>query len=232
MLLAATIAAGLVARAADDVADRHALLLARLDAADYADREAATCALMGDADLSPPRWRALLDAATTPEQTHRLAAVGVHLMVRERIAPFLSNEHPGALGIHHVGAAAGESGGDSPAGVRVMKTEPGFPAHAVLRAGDIITAIDGQPLTAAVPDAPPPLLRGQADPQAIAEELVGRIREIGCGRTTTLTLWRDGHVQHAAVTLSSQPVLQQIITRNLAAEAEAAILRDLEPQAD
>jgi hypothetical protein len=214
-------------------AETHRQLLAQLDAAEYEQREAATRALMGDTALTRQRWRELWDAAIsaggTPEQVHRLAAVGVHVTVREQIEPFLSDEHAGALGIHHVGVAADADEPDlagagaqpgSGAGVRVIKTAPGFPAHAVLRAGDTITAIDSRPLAGGA--------QAGADTQSAADDLVRRIRDIGCGKTATLTLLRDGRVLDVEVTLSSQPVLHQIISRGLAAEAEAAILRELD----
>ncbi len=218
--------AGLVA--ADDDASAavgdYQQLLMQLDAEEYAAREAASRALLGDATLTRQRWEGLLDAALTPEQVHRLVAVGVHVTVREQIEPFIADQHPGALGMHHAGmpAAALEStmrqAGVEPrsgAGVCVIRTEPGFPAHVVLRAGDLIVGIDGQPLAAGV------------DVQAASDDLVRRIRDAGCGRQVVLTLWRAGRRMEVEVQLSSLPVLQQTITRNLAAEVEAAILREL-----
>ncbi len=194
---------------------RFAELLEELDAADYATREAATRALMDHSDLTREIWERMLRAAATPERRHRLIAVGVHLAVRQRIGPWLSDRDNGALGIHHAGVPADQNMHTGEPAVRVIRTEPGFPAHAVLRPGDLILAIDEQPF----PD--------HADSQAVAQELVRMIVGRKCGQTVRLTIWRDGQRQEAPLTLSSTPALRQAIEAGMAAEAETAIFQIL-----
>ncbi len=64
--------------------------------------------------------------------------------------------------------------------VVVVQTEPGYPADGVLRAGDVITAVDGKPVA------------GESD-------LTGLIQEHPAGSTLTVTILRDGKTQKVQV---------------------------------
>jgi len=64
--------------------------------------------------------------------------------------------------------------------VVVVQTEPGFPAYGVLKAGDVITAVDGHPVTGAT-------------------GLTGLITAHPAGSTLTLTVLRSGQRQQVTV---------------------------------
>jgi PDZ domain-containing protein len=64
--------------------------------------------------------------------------------------------------------------------VTVVQTEPGFPAAGVLKAGDVITAVDGKPVT------------GQSS-------LTGLIYAHPAGSTLTLTITRGGQTEQVQV---------------------------------
>ena len=64
--------------------------------------------------------------------------------------------------------------------VVVVQAEKGFPAYGVLKAGDVITAVDGTPVT------------GPAG-------LTGLIHAHPAGRTLTLTITRNGRSQQVQV---------------------------------
>jgi PDZ domain-containing protein len=64
--------------------------------------------------------------------------------------------------------------------VVVVQTEPGFPAAGVLKAGDVITAVDGKPVT------------GQSS-------LTGLISAHPAGSTLTVTIVRDGQTMNVQV---------------------------------
>lgn len=203
-------------------AARVAAWVAALDAPDFATREAATRTLMTlDGDQLPrERWRELLVNAPTLERRHRLVAVGVHRAVAARLGPFLSAKDQGALGIHHAGVVAARNPVAPEPAVRVIRTEPGFPAHPVLWPGDLIVAIDGQALA------------DHRDPQAVAQDMVRMIILKQCGQVVTLTVCRDGRREEVSVTLSSTPVLRQAIESQMAAKAEADILASLADKAN
>jgi Lon-like protease len=69
---------------------------------------------------------------------------------------------------------------DIPYQIEVVQTEPGYPAHGVLKAGDIITAVDGKPVTS----------------QA---ELASLINAHPPGSTLTLTIVRQGQTRTVEV---------------------------------
>ena len=85
------------------------------------------------------------------------------------------------------GAAVRQRSGVAQPGVVVQRVVPGSPAdRAGLRAGDIITRIDGQPL------------KQEADlPKAVRQHRVGD--------TVTLTVERDGREQQVSVQLAERP---------------------------
>jgi PDZ domain-containing protein len=64
--------------------------------------------------------------------------------------------------------------------VVVVQTVPGYPAHGVLKAGDVITAVDGKPVTA-------------------PSSLTGLINSHPAGSTLTVTIDRNGTTQQVRV---------------------------------
>ncbi len=78
-------------------------------------------------------------------------------------------------------------------GVRLTQIYPGSPAAAAgLQVGDVVLAIDGDPVTA----------RRAEDADAFATQ----IRQYGPGNAATFTVWREGQTLQVPATLETQPV--------------------------
>jgi hypothetical protein len=134
--------------------------LQRLDDEDFATRQSATEAMLAEPDLNLQILAQLYDQSETPEQQHRLRAVGLHLAlteVREESFGQLQGADRGSLGIVHSvePMVAGELEMFDIPGVdvaepqpirlaRVIRVLPGFPAYGKLREGDKVLRVQGQ----------------------------------------------------------------------------------------
>jgi len=108
-------------------------LIADLDAPDYKVREAASDELLAGKPFSLDQLeRALKDPSLTAEQRLRLDRAGLTLF---------KNAPHGAMGVRFGGGADA---------VEIASVEREFPASTVLKAGDIITHMDGEPVTLSV----------------------------------------------------------------------------------
>lgn len=133
--------------AAAQPADRA--VLQGLASDDYATRQRMTEQLLRDDQLTVDRVTTLYAAAETPEQRHRLLDVARHHAIRQmRRDAFDQPGDRGAVGMTHRRDAlppGAVPGLDTPA-VEVIQPMPGFPAYAHLRRGDLVIALDGEPL--------------------------------------------------------------------------------------
>lgn len=113
------------------VSERVQALVRSLESPSFAEREAASRALL-DGSIADPEILALLDRGTLGDEAHeRLLRVAVRRAL----------ERPrGALGVRMANAAA-----DRP-GVLVQQTIPGLPADGVLMQGDVIERINDAPV--------------------------------------------------------------------------------------
>lgn len=125
-----------------------AAILKALDAKDYFIRQQATDQLLQDKALTLGRLKHLYSRATSLEQRHRLLNVARHWLLRQAAKEAFPPPGTGALGLSHRALPAGAAPGLDRAAVEVLATLPGFPAYAWLHPGDLITGINGRPLTA------------------------------------------------------------------------------------
>lgn len=177
---------------AQDPSPEHLQLLDQLRSLDFAQREQATEALLADESLSVHTLKQLFVRSETSEQVNRLDRVARHHVLRRdwRSDAALS-QGPGAVGVYH-GAAQSTAPGVSGGAVCVYRTMPGFPGHVYLRPGDLIVAVNGQPLV----DAP-----------QVHEMFVSLITAHRMGDTLTLDVIRDGHRLSVEMTLASKAAL-------------------------
>lgn len=117
----------------------RAALLARLDAPSWADRAAAHRELLADASLTVADVEQLLASESlSPEARQRLMRVGASLFMRAPRA---------AMGVtFDATQRAGDGGAGAEWGVAVGGTQRGFDSERVLRQGDIVRAIAGEPV--------------------------------------------------------------------------------------
>ncbi|MEM0913684.1 MAG: PDZ domain-containing protein [Planctomycetota bacterium] len=170
------------------VVDADRAVLDALDAPDYATREAATRALLTDPWRGLASLRRLWDRATTMEARHRLLSVIRHQFLVEQAEMMFPGVGRGAIGVSH--RTLGDTPGP-PAGAQVVATLPGFPGHAHLRVGDVITAIEGRPLQAG------------EDVEVLSE----RVQQLEQGAVVSLSVWRGGVVREIAFPLGSMNAL-------------------------
>jgi Do/DeqQ family serine protease len=82
-------------------------------------------------------------------------------------------------------------------GAEVIEVEGGGPAsHSDLRVPDVITAVDGRPVTS-------------------AHDLQGEIRDKKVGSNVKLTVWRDGKSVDVAIVTSAMPSLTEVVNNNV-----------------
>lgn len=171
--------------------------LAALGDKDYARRHAAMRTLLADDALSPPQVAEAYRKAESPEQRHRLVTLARHHFVRRmRLQLFNERDRLGALGLTHAAVSADQL--EAGAGVRVRNTLPGFPAHARLEAGDVITAIQGQPI-------PPGMSRDQ-----ITTHFGNLIQAMPAGKAAEFTVLRQDKTLTLTVTLASRDALDDM----------------------
>jgi len=161
-------------------------LVARMDADDFGTRESAMRQLMADPELTAEEAGKLYRNAQSFEQQWRLEQVAKHLFVRSMLKKLESDETEGVLGVTIQGVPARHE--DDRAGIRVMSTIPGLPAHAHLRTDDLIVRAEGKDIA-----------------NASEPELIGafRTRVLGKkqGETMKLGVLRDGKVVDVTLTL-------------------------------
>lgn len=173
-------------------------LLVELDDSKYLTRQAALSAMLALPTLSNEQLIDLAEQATGLEQRQALLIIAKHHLCRGLRETHFSQIGSGALGLAHHTAPGTMHPTIRKAGVLVVATIPGFPAHQVLRAGDMIIEIDGQPI-----------------PQVMLTDRSGqRFRNVveshNAGESLKLKVIRDGHAVDVAVVLASVRALERI----------------------
>ncbi len=226
----------LLALAGTAAAQLDPALLDRLDDPAWEVRQAASEELLSDAGMTPGRLLEALPAeGERPEVRARLLDAVEHHALRlrrEGAAPevggaferagrrALLGPEPGALGVSHRAFPPGTIPGVEGPCIAVVKTLAGFPAHTLLRAGDLITGLNGRPV--AWPDRvfPEPGQRRPAADEArnrLAAEATQAanlfseaVQNAGAGNRVTLAVFRDGRTLELPVTLARSASLQSM----------------------
>jgi hypothetical protein len=174
--------------------------LAKLGDVKYTVRHAAFRKLMFDETVSPAALLEMYRLADSPEQKHRLISLARHHVIRDiRQKRFKGVNPDGALGLMHAGVTPDEVPQlKGRSAILVRKTMPGFPAHAALQGGDLIIAIQGQPI-----------------PSGITRDRVttifgDRIRDLPAGKAAEFEILRDGKTQTVTVKLANTSALDRI----------------------
>lgn len=190
------------------LAEADAHLLADLGSDDAARRDAAAALLRGQ-PRDAAGWRPLVQAATALQQRDLLADAIRHQAWLPWgsgkvafIPPKSGDEHhdpskqpdTAALGALLLYLQPGEQAGLQAPACRVQATLAGFPAHALLRPGDLLLGVGGQPW----PEA------GAA--RGLAEALAGR----RCGEVLALDVRRGKEQLQIPLTLGSGRALAWI----------------------
>jgi C-terminal processing protease CtpA/Prc len=169
--------------------------LDQLDAKRYAKRERATQALMAGPHLDNATLKAMLEAADSAEQRHRLRTIARHQTLRpaarQQYGGDENNPGAGSIGIRHYARPKSRQS-DAPAAVIVVDTICGFPGRAHLQPGDAIVAINGQ----AVPD--------DVDRNYVTH----RTTQFRAGDTMRFTVLRRGERQRVSLELASGAALE------------------------
>lgn len=170
--------------------------LAALGDADYAKRHAATRKLLADETVTPLKIADVFPKAESVEQKHRLMTIARHHLLRlarQRdypISPLAAAQGvPGALGLTHGPVTSDELPQLKQSAVRVRRTLPGFPAHAVLEAGDLILEVAGNAIPAGLSS------------DRISNHFGDAIRMIPAGQSVPLKIQRNGQLVDVKVTL-------------------------------
>jgi len=172
--------------------ERKQRLLERLSAESFGERERATRALMRGAWLDNATLGAMLDAATSDEQRHRLLTVAQHQTIRRfRHRRFDAQEKQGAVGIRHQAQPAEDRPGRARSAVLVVGTIIGFPGYSHLQPGDRIIAMGEEP----VPD------------DVDRDYLANRVEGLSPGDEVTFTLIRRGERREVTLTLVGKDAL-------------------------
>ncbi|BAM05027.1 hypothetical protein PSMK_28680 [Phycisphaera mikurensis NBRC 102666] len=238
--LALALAVGAALAASPATADPVAAgVVERLDAASFTEREAATQTLMADATQTPDTLAAWLPLTRDrPEARARLLAAMHHQHLREaRLAlegpdagggllqragrATLRGPGPGSLGVSHRAFPAGAMPGVDEPSIAVVRTLPGFPAHAKLRVGDLIVGLNGRPVAwpePAFPDAEDRARRRiedrrqrlLADAARAATLFSEAVQTAGAGTSITLRVLRDGEPIEVALTLARSAALRSL----------------------
>lgn len=176
--------------------------LAALGDADYARRHEAMRRLLADESLSTAQIARAFHKAESVEQKHRLMSLARHHLLREarnRDFPMAAavgfQNIPGALGLTHGPVTSEELPQLNQSGVRVRRTLPGFPAHAALEVGDLVLAIENNPIPAGF----------TAD--QISRHFGDAIQMVAAGDTVKLQVQRDGKVIDVKVRLAPHAAL-------------------------
>ncbi|MEX2214702.1 MAG: PDZ domain-containing protein [Phycisphaeraceae bacterium] len=172
--------------------------MAALKDDDFAKRVAVTRKLLADDTLTPQQIARAYQASSSAEAKHRLMTIARHHFVRRMREQEFGKEDPqrGALGLTHAPMTSDQMPELGKSAVIVKRTLPGFPAYATLEAGDLILAIDGEPI-------PPGITSDQ-----ITTMFGDRIQRIDAGKTAQFTILRDGKTLDVNVTTASHNALR------------------------
>jgi len=191
--------------------------LAALGDAEYTKRHAAMRKLLADDSLTMQQLAAAFSKAQSVEQKHRLLSLARHHLLRlarERDYPISPNSVvqgiPGALGLTHGPVTSDELPQLKQSAVRVRRTLPGFPAHTVLEAGDLILKIAGNAIPAGLSF------------DRISNHFGDAIRMIPAGQSVALTIQRDGQVMEVKVKLGPLDALSGMYRPELRSDYERA----------
>ncbi len=174
--------------------------LAALDHPAWEVRREATEALMKDRRTGlDALLAAAADLPPSLERDVRLESVVLHRLVSEMVTEVAQPGDQASLGITHPGKRLDALPNREGVEIVVMDTLPGFPAHAVLRPGDVLVSVNGRAIPSAEdPDEAPPI-----------KDLLQALR---AGDTVPLGVVRDGRELRLTVTLASSRALNQIYT--------------------
>ena len=204
--------------------------LSDLGSSDCVTREAATRRLMADRAVTLEQIKRLYALADLPEQRHRLVEVARHHVLRA------AQEQLDAGGAASVGVSLmpsrmspEQTPGLNRAAVAVVVTFPGFPGHVYLRPGDLVVAIDGEPIPSDLPQ------------QQIVPHFQQAVRRRRPGEMIRLSFFRDQEMRDVQFEMASLPALEQMYdARRQAAvkpqfrdqwlQAQAALLAEGEAQ--
>ncbi len=185
---------------------------------DYAVRQAASVRLLTDLTLTPQGVAQMYASASSAEQRQRLLDVAQHLVVKQIVRALPVGDGSGAMGLTQRGLVAQQTPGLDQAAVLVMDRFRGFPAYEVLRRGDLILAVNGQPFAADLSAADATRVFGQA------------VRQTGAGNPVTLTVHRQGQRIEVTTELASYEAMIQVYGQagvlSEAAAAQWAVFRD------
>lgn len=170
-------------------------LLADLASDDYDTRERATARLRASEEIDVARLRPLYAEAESPEQRHRLLDVARHHTIRQmRQRIFDRAGQRGSIGVNFdVLPAEALPRLEQPA-IEIVRTMPGFPAYAHLRAGDLILAVNDRDLS----------------PQNVSQAFQDAVQQHERGDEIKLTLDRDGERLERHVRLASRQALHSV----------------------
>jgi hypothetical protein len=182
-------------------AAKVAAAIAALHAPEWATRQAAQEELMGE----PPAARPLVEQALIrdpdPETRGRLKSIALHLYLKAR-TPLTGQAS--VLGIT-LPPLPTEQDPDAPGSIEVISVLPGFDAAEKLKPGDLILAINGEPLP---PGASAATLRDMINPHPAQQPLKIEIKRGGKIRTV--------EVQPAGVAAPGLEALEDFTVRRQA----------------
>ena len=175
-------------------------LVDMLDDHKFANREAATTALMLRQDFDDVHMVAALRGAKTPEMRHRVTQIAMHRYF-QRLNPATPGGagDTGSLGVdiepRNVIRPDQQPGLKHPA-MLIGKTKPGFPAFAMLRPGDLVLSINGKTF----PD------------DLDQTDFIGMIQQHQPGDVMNLEVLRNGNKLAIPVRLDSRQRLERVHT--------------------
>ena len=171
-------------------------LIAGLSSDAYEQRERSTRRLMRIGEAHADRLVGALEKTTRHEAAHRLRRVLRHVAIREmwRVIP---KQDASSLGLRYEPAPAYTVPQQERMGVRVVLTLPGFPAHESLRAGDVVTGVNGAPLAGS----------------SVSEAFAQRISEHLPTDPIELTVVRDGAIRRLTLDPAPRRALGQLLSR-------------------
>ena len=173
-----------------------------LDVEEFDTREAATSALMLREDFDDIHVVAALRGAPSPEMRHRLTQIAMHRYFQRMNPSHGRDDNEASLGVDIEGRNIIRPDQNpllkSPA-MMISRTRPGFPAFALLRPRDLITAIEGKPFSDNLDQG----------------EFTARIKEHKPGDTVRVSVLRDGKSLIIPIRLDSFARLDQVHARTL-----------------
>ncbi len=172
--------------------------LSALGDAEYDKRHAATKKLLADVKITRGDIAAAYRQATSAEQKQRLLTIGRHHVLRLMRQEKDAESRLGALGLRHEPVNAEDLPDVKQPAVRVRRTLPGFPAHAVLEAGDLILAVDGN------------FFQPNITNEQISTQFGDWIQRVVPGKTTKLTIMRGGKQIEAQTVVASLDALRMM----------------------